>query len=85
MTDRQPPTTRQDARQTTELVKLLSTQEAAQRLGVSKRTLQELASERKIAFIKFGRNVRFAVADLEAFIDANRRRAVSWKDGGARA
>jgi excisionase family DNA binding protein len=76
MTD---PTTRQDARQTTELVKLLSTQEAAQRLGVSKRTIQELASERKLAFIKFGRNVRFAVADLEAFIDANRRKVIGWK------
>ena len=74
-----PRTERQEARQTAELVKLLNTQEAAQRLGVSKRTIQELASERKLAFIKFGRNVRFAVADLEAFIDANRSKAIGWK------
>lgn len=67
-----------------ELVKLLTTPEAAQRLGVSKRTIQELAAERKIAFIKFGRNVRFAVADLDKFIESHRSLPVGWK-GGNRA
>jgi excisionase family DNA binding protein len=67
------------ARQTVETAKLLNTQEAAQRLGVSKRTLQELAAERKIAQIKFGRNVRYSIADLEAFVDANRSKAIGWK------
>jgi excisionase family DNA binding protein len=67
------------ARQTVETAKLLNTQEAAQRLGVSKRTLQELAAERKIAQIKFGRNVRYSIGDLEAFIDANRSKAIGWK------
>jgi excisionase family DNA binding protein len=64
---------------TEELTRLLNTPEAARFLSVSKRTIQELASERKIAQIKFGRNVRFAVADLEAFIDANRSKAIGWK------
>jgi excisionase family DNA binding protein len=58
---------------------LLNTPEAARFLSVSKRTLQELASERKVAQIKFGRNVRYSIADLEAFIDANRSKAIGWK------
>jgi excisionase family DNA binding protein len=68
--------------ETAELVKLLTTPEAAQRLGVSKRTLQELAAERKIAFIKFGRNVRFAIEDLDKFIASHRSLPVGWKGGG---
>jgi excisionase family DNA binding protein len=67
------------ARQTVELTRLLNTPEAARFLSVSKRTLQELAAERKIAQIKFGRNVRYSIADLEAFIDANRSKAIGWK------
>jgi excisionase family DNA binding protein len=67
------------AQQTEELTRLLNTPEAARFLSVSKRTLQELASERKIAQIKFGRNVRYSIADLEAFIDANRNKALGWK------
>ena len=58
---------------------LLTTPEAAQRLGVSKRTIQELAAERKIGFIKFGRNIRFSRADLDAFIEANRVKPIGWK------
>jgi len=65
--------------ETPEPVKLLTTPEAAQRLGVSKRTIQELAAERKIGVIKFGRNVRFAVADLEKFIESHRSLPVGWK------
>ena len=66
----------------TELPKLLTTTETAQALGVSKRTLQELAAERKIAQIKFGRNVRFDPADIAAFIEANRLKAAGWKGSG---
>lgn len=62
---------------------LLTTPEAAQRLGVSKRTIQELAADRKIGFIKFGRNVRFAVADLDKFIESHRSLPIGWKGGRA--
>ena len=67
--------------ETAELDKLLTTSEAARRLGVSKRTIQELAADRKLAFIKFGRNVRFAPADLDKFIESHRCLPVGWKGG----
>lgn len=61
---------------------LLTTPEAAKRLGVSKRTLQQLLAERKIGFVKFGRNVRFSHADIQGFIDSHRSLPVGWKKGG---
>lgn len=66
----------------TERTNLLNTSEAAQRLGVSKRTIQELISERKLAFIKFGRNTRFDPADLAIFADSHRVKSVGWKGCG---
>jgi excisionase family DNA binding protein len=54
---------------------LLKTTEAAKALGIGKRTLAELISERKIAFIKIGRSVRFAPEDLYAFVDFKRVKA----------
>lgn len=60
---------------------LLNTSEAAAVLGVSKRTFQELIAERKIAFIKWGRNIRFARADIEKFIESHRSLPVGWKGG----
>jgi excisionase family DNA binding protein len=80
VTDIKPPTTRSDAAEAS-LIKLLNTAQAAARLGVSKRTVQELAAARKLAFIKFGRNVRFHPDDLAAFADSNRVKAVGWKGG----
>lgn len=61
---------------------LLTTTEGAAALGVSKRTFQELVAERKIGFIKFGRNIRFARADLEKFIESHRSLPAGWKQGG---
>ena len=61
--------------------RLLNTNEAAAHLGISKRTIQELAASRKLAFIKFGRNVRFDPADLAAFAEKNRVKAIGWKGG----
>jgi excisionase family DNA binding protein len=63
---------------------LLTTNEAAAWLCISKRTLQELAAERKLAHIKFGRNIRFDPSDLAAFAEANKVKAIGWK-GEARA
>jgi excisionase family DNA binding protein len=39
-----------------------------QRLGTSARFLRRLVAERRIAYVKIGRHVRFDVADLDAFI-----------------
>jgi len=61
-------------------MKLLTTNEAAAALHVSKRTLQELAASRAIAQIKFGRNVRFDLADLERFAEAHKARPIGWKN-----
>lgn len=62
-------------------IQLLNTDEAAARLGIGKRTIQELTASRKLAFIKFGRNVRFDPADLAAFTEKNRVKAIGWKGG----
>jgi excisionase family DNA binding protein len=66
-----------------EVAKLLITEQAAAFLGISKRTIQELTASRKLAFIKFGRNVRFDPADLAAFTEKNRVKASGWKGGAA--
>jgi excisionase family DNA binding protein len=52
--------------------KLLSVEEAAERLGTSVRFLRRLIAERRIAYTKLGRHVRIDPADLEAFIAAGR-------------
>jgi excisionase family DNA binding protein len=62
---------------------LLSVEQAAQRLGTSPRFVRRLIAERRIAYVKLGRHVRIAAADLEAFIASGRveggpaRKAVS--------
>jgi excisionase family DNA binding protein len=61
-------------------IKLLDTIGAAAALRVSKRTIQELAAARKLAFIRFGRNVRFDPADLAAFAESHKVRVVGWKE-----
>jgi excisionase family DNA binding protein len=45
---------------------------AAQYLGTSERFIRRLVSERRIAYHHVGRLVRFDVADLRAYLDANR-------------
>jgi excisionase family DNA binding protein len=52
--------------------KLLTVEEAAERLGTSVRFLRRLIAERRIAFLRVGRHVRIDPADLEAFIAAGR-------------
>jgi excisionase family DNA binding protein len=70
--------TRHDAAEAS-FSKLLDTAEAAKLLQMGKRTVQELTAERKLAFIKIGRSVRFDPADLRAFVEANRIKAAGWK------
>ena len=52
--------------------KLLTVEEAAERLDTSVRFLRRLIAERRIAFVRVGRHVRIDPANLEAFIAAGR-------------
>jgi len=52
--------------------KLLTVEEAAERLGTSVRFVRRLVFERRIAYVKVGRYVRITVRDLEAFVAAGR-------------
>ena len=60
-------------------MKLLSVQEAAATLSVSKRTLQNLTADRQLAVVKFGRNVRYDEADLARFAEAKKVKPAGWK------
>jgi excisionase family DNA binding protein len=57
--------------------KLLSVEEAAERLGTSVRFVRRLIYERRIAYTKLGHHVRIAPSDLDAFITAGRVEAGS--------
>jgi excisionase family DNA binding protein len=62
--------------------KLLTVEEAADRLGTSVRFVRRLVAERRIAYIKVGRHVRITEADLINFIAAGRvERAARWGIG----
>jgi excisionase family DNA binding protein len=52
--------------------KLLTVGEAAEFLGTSVRFVRRLIAERRIAYIRIGRHVRIAEADLASFIAAGR-------------
>lgn len=57
--------------------KLLSTEEAAEMLGVKEHTLRDWRSTKRypLAYVKVGRNVRYRQEDIQAFIEANIQRA----------
>jgi excisionase family DNA binding protein len=55
----------------------LSVQEAAEYLSTSVRFIRRLVAERRVAFHKVGKFVRFAVSDLDAFVAAGRVEPVS--------
>ena len=69
--------------QVREFSKLLHVGDAAAFLAVSKRTIQELTSTRHLTVVKFGRNVRYDLADLQRFAESRKIREIGWK-GGAR-
>ena len=52
--------------------RLLTVEEAAERLGTSVRFVRRLVFQRRIPYVKVGRHVRIAACDLEAFIQAGR-------------
>ncbi len=51
----------------------LSIDQAAQHLGVNVRFMRRLIAERKIRHYKVGKLIRFAVADLDDFVQAGVR------------
>ena len=54
------------------LDRLLTVEEAAERLGTSTRFVRRLVAERRIAYVKVGRHVRLDPTDVKAFIAARR-------------
>ena len=54
------------------LDRLLTVDEAAERLGTSTRFVRRLIFERRIAFVKMGRHVRITPGDLDAYVAAGR-------------
>jgi excisionase family DNA binding protein len=52
--------------------RLLTVDEAAERLGTSARFIRRLIAERRIAYTKLGRHVRIAGRDLDAFVASGR-------------
>jgi excisionase family DNA binding protein len=52
--------------------RLITIQEASKFLSVSVSTLYGWVWQRRIPFVKLGRAVRFDIADLEKFIEANK-------------
>ena len=63
--------------------KLLTPQEAADRLDTSSRFVRRLIFERRIAYTKLGRHVRIAATDLDALVAAGRIEAGSVYQQGA--
>jgi excisionase family DNA binding protein len=52
--------------------RLLTVEEAAERLGTSARFIRRLIAERRIAYTKLGRHVRIATRDLDAYVASGR-------------
>jgi excisionase family DNA binding protein len=52
--------------------RLLTVEEAADRLGTSVRFIRRLIAERRIAYVRVGRHVRIGEADLASFVAAGR-------------
>jgi excisionase family DNA binding protein len=50
---------------------LLSVNDAARRLGISRHTLNGWVSKRKVPFVKLGRRTLFNPIDLERIVRAN--------------
>jgi excisionase family DNA binding protein len=63
--------------------KLLTVDQAAERLGTTVRFPRRLISERRIAFVRVGRHVRIPEAALEEFVQAGRVEPleIRWRDG----
>ena len=54
---------------------LLDVPAAAERLGVTQRWVRRAVAERRISFVKVGRNVRFEPEAISRYIEQQRRPA----------
>jgi len=52
--------------------RMLNVEQVAEQLGTSPRFVRRLIAERRIAFTKVGRHIRFNAADIEDFVRAGR-------------
>lgn len=55
--------------------KLLRAPEVAKIMGLSLRAVYRLSESKKIPFVKWGKAIRYDLADVEAFINANKHYA----------
>jgi excisionase family DNA binding protein len=58
----------------------LSVPEAAEYLNTSVRFIRRLIAERRVAFHKLGKHIRFAVSDLDSYVAAGRIEPISVSD-----
>ncbi|MDH3294410.1 MAG: helix-turn-helix domain-containing protein [Acidimicrobiia bacterium] len=58
------------------ILPLLDVGQAAERLGVTPRFVRRLVFERRLAYIKVGKYVRFDLDDLEAWLASHRVEAL---------
>lgn len=56
----------------TDTAEWLGTREAAERVGVTQRTLYRFIDKGQLPAYKFGRVIRVKVSDIDAFIERNR-------------
>ena len=55
-----------------ELPKLLTSDQLAERLGVTRRHVRRLVAERRVPFLRVGRFIRFDPAQIATWLDLNR-------------
>ena len=58
---------------------LLDQAELAARLGVSERFIRRLVSERRITYVKIGKQVRFDPADVDELIERSKVKVTPWR------
>jgi excisionase family DNA binding protein len=69
--------------QTRVIETLLTYQDAANRLGVTSRTIWQLVKDQKLKTVRFGRSVRIDPVDLRAFIEKGKSQPPNRRKGGA--
>jgi excisionase family DNA binding protein len=62
--------------------RLMTFEEAAERLGTTPRHMRRLVLERRIAYRKLGRYVRFHPDDLAEYVAAHRIQADQYTEAG---
>jgi excisionase family DNA binding protein len=69
-----------NTRERNTIPRYLSVPEAAEYLNTSVRFVRRLVAERRVAFHKLGKHIRFAVDDLDNYLAAGRIEPISVSD-----